>query len=96
METVKTFNELITPVQNQKNALVLVLAASRETDGVRVPITDAQKDAAMNAAKAVLQCVGADTEAQSCAMLFPDVELQEGEKLTLRVAATLERQSEKE
>ena len=43
----------------------------------------------MNAAKSVLQCVGAEVAANSTAWIIPAVELAEGETLALNVTGTL-------
>ena len=43
----------------------------------------------MNAAKSVLQCVGAEVAANSTALLIPAVELEENESLVLNVTAQL-------
>ncbi|MBR5757119.1 MAG: hypothetical protein IKX88_00795, partial [Thermoguttaceae bacterium] len=52
----------------KRDVVVITLGVSRE-DGER--ITDAQKNAAMEAAKSVLQIVGADVDANSTAVLAP-------------------------
>lgn len=91
METLREFSTVMASVGSQKDAVVIVLACSREADGERVPLVDAQKEAAMNAAKATLQCLGADVSACSTAFLFPAVELQENEALTLKVDAALQK-----
>lgn len=83
-------NEVITGIEEQKDVIVLVLAASRiDENGERLPIIDGQKETAMNAAKSVLQCVGADVAENSTALLIPAVELQDGETLKLSVLTTL-------
>lgn len=83
-------HEVIAGIESQKDVVVLILAASREDEnGNAVPITDAQKETAMNAAKSVLQCVGAEVAANSTAWTLPAVELAEGETLALNVLATL-------
>ena len=89
MEIVQEYNAVVTPLDGHKDAVVIVLACSREVDGERVAIVDAQKDAAMDAAKATLQCLGADVAACSTAFLVPQVVLGEDETLALDVAATL-------
>ena len=90
METIVTQNSVISGVESQKDVVVLILAASRTDEtGARVPITDAQKETAMNAAKSVLQCVGAEVAANSTALLIPAVELEENESLVLNVTAQL-------
>ena len=70
-ETIVTQNSVISGIESQKDVVVLILAASRTDEtGARVPITDAQKETAMNAAKAVLQCVGAEVAANSTAWIL--------------------------
>lgn len=89
-ETIVTQNSVISGIESQKDVVVLILAASREDEnGAPVPITDAQKETAMNAATSVLQCVGADVAANSTALLIPAVELEENESLVLNVTAQL-------
>lgn len=89
-QTIALQNEVITGIESQRDVIVLVLAASRiDENGERLPITDGQKETAMNAAKSVLQCVGADVTVNSSALLFPAVELQDGETLKLSVLTTL-------
>ena len=89
-ETIVTQNSVISGIESQKDVVVLILAASRTDEtGARVPITDAQKETAMNAAKSVLQCVGAEVAANSTALLIPAVELEENESLVLNVTAQL-------
>ena len=83
-------NEVIAGIESQKDVVVLILAASRRDENDEyVAITDAQKETAMNAAKSVLQCVGAEVAANSTAWILPAVELAEGESLVLNVTAQL-------
>ncbi len=67
--------EFTTLFDDAADVIVITIGAKR-TDGGHV--TDAQKDAAMNAAKSVLQMIGADVQANSSAIINP-LELQEGE-----------------
>jgi hypothetical protein len=71
---------------NASDVLVITLGV-RRTDGQHV--TDAQKDAAMDAAKSVLQIIGADVEANSTAILT-NAELNEGD--SIRVTTGVETQ----
>lgn len=90
MNEIAMTHEVIAGIESQKDVVVLILAASRTDEtGARVPITDAQKETAMNAAKSVLQCVGAEVAANSTSWILPAVELAEGETLALNVLATL-------
>lgn len=79
-----------TTINGARDVVVIVLAASREDEnGERLPITDGQKETAMNAAKAVLQCVGADVSVNSTAWVIPPVEQADDETICLEVAATV-------
>lgn len=89
MSVVHEYNSIVSSVDAQQDVVVLVLTASREVDGERVPIVSAQKDAAMNAAKSVLQCLDANVGAFSTALLVPAVELAEGETLGAKVDVKL-------
>ena len=92
MTVVREYNELITSVESQRDALVIILTASRADGEERLPITEAQKETAANAAKSVLEGVGADVGANSTAFVIPGEELADGQTLTLRVRATLNRE----
>ena len=77
-------------INGARDVVVIVLAASREDEnGDRVPITDGQKETAMNAAKSVLQCVGADVAANSTAWVIPPMEQADDETICLEVEATV-------
>ncbi len=81
---------VITGIESQKDVVVLILTASRtDENGDRAAITDAQKETAMNAAKSVLQVIGAEVDANSTAWIIPAVELGEGETLALNVSAQM-------
>lgn len=81
------FPDVVTRVDGARDVIVIVVAASREDDsGARVPITEAQKETAMNAAKSVLQCVGATVDANSTSFLLP-AEGEGSTKYTIRVDA---------
>lgn len=96
-ETIVTQNSVISGIESQKDVVVLILGASRTDEtGARVPITDAQKETAMNAAKSVLQCVGAEVTANSTAWILPAVKLAEGETLVLNVDVKLIRTDQQE
>lgn len=96
MNVVQEYNSIVSSVDAQQDVVVLVLTASREVEGERVPIVGAQKDAAMDAAKSVLQCLGADVGAFSAALLVPAAELQPGETLALNVDVKLIRTDQQE
>lgn len=70
---------------DKRDVIVIVIGVNR-TDGEHV--TDAQKDAAMNAAKSVLQVVGAYVAANSTALLNSSTDWQEGD--LLNVSATID------
>lgn len=89
METVREYPTQVTSVGAHKDALVLIVCASREVGGEFVPLVDAQIDAALAGARAALQCVGAEVEGVSTAFLIPSVELGEEETLTLQTSAVL-------
>ena len=96
MNVVQEYNSIVSSVDAQQDVVVLVLTASREVEGERVPIVASQKDAAMNAAKSVLQCLGADVGAFSSSLVVPAVELAEGETLALNVDVKLIRTDQQE
>ena len=60
--------DIINGIEDKRDVIVLVIAAKRN-DGEH--IVDAQKDAAMDAAKSVLQIVGAEVSASSTSILLP-------------------------
>ena len=72
--------ELIANFSEASDVLVISIGVKRN-DGQH--ITDGQKDAAMNAAKSVLQIIGAEVEANSTAILVP-ANLEEGETITVK------------
>ena len=77
-------------INGARDVVVIVLAASREDEnGDRVPITDGQKETAMNAAKSVLQCVGADVAANSTAWVIPPIEQADDENVVVEVSASV-------
>jgi len=77
-------------INRARDVVVIVLAASREDEnGDRVPITDGQKETAMNAAKSVLQCVGADVAANSTAWVIPSMEQADDENVVVEVSASV-------
>lgn len=96
MNVVQEYNSIVSSVDAQQDVVVLVLTASREVEGERVPIVAGQKDAAMDAAKSVLQCLGAEVGAFSTALLVPATELQPGELLALNVGVKLIRTDQQE
>ena len=77
----------------RRDVIVLMIGASR-ADGEH--ITDGQKDAAMNAAKSVLQVVGAEVDAVSTAFLLQDADVAEGDALYVRTTAELFKQTPEE
>lgn len=77
-------------INGARDVVVIVLAASREGEnGERLPITDGQKETAMNAAKSVLQCVGADVVADSTAWVIPSMEQADDENVVVDVSASV-------
>lgn len=90
-ETIQTFPEQVTGISGEKQAIVLVLLAHRtDGDGNAVPLTASQKEAARNAAQAALEITpGTEVFGTSTALLLPNVELAEGETLTLTIDAAV-------
>lgn len=90
-ETIQTFPEQVTGISGEKQAIILVLLAHREdADGNAVPLTASQKEAARNAAQAALEITpGTEVFGTSTALLLPNVELAEGETLTLTIDAAV-------
>ena len=90
-ETIQTFPEQVTGISGEKQAIVLVLLAHRtDGDGNPVALTASQKEAARNAAQAALEITpGTEVFGTSTALLLPNVELAEGETLTLTIDAAV-------
>lgn len=86
-ETVHEYPTQITGIGAEKQAIVIVLLAHREdSNGNLVPLAASQKEAARNAAQAALEITeGTEVLGTSTALLLPNVELAEGETLTLNV-----------
>ena len=83
--TEKKFN-LHASIEGKADFIVFVIAAN-PSNGEH--ITDAQKDAAMNAAKSVLQMCGADVVANSTAILVNADDITNDAELTFDAACTL-------
>lgn len=81
----------VTGINGEKQAIVLVLAAHRTNEqGETVALTPSQASAALSNAKATLEITeGTEVLGTSTAVLLPNVELNEGETLTLTVDATI-------
>ena len=90
-ETVHEYPTQITGIGAEKQAIVIVLLAHREdSEGNLVPLAASQKEAARNAAQAALEITeGTEVLGTSTALLLPNVELQDGETLTLNVDTTV-------
>lgn len=90
-ETIQTFPEQVTGISDEKQAIVLVLLAHRtDGDGNAVALTASQKEAARNAAQSALEITpGTEVFGTSTALLLPNVELAEGETLTLTIDAAV-------
>lgn len=90
-ETIQTFPEQVTGISGEKQAIVLVLLAHRtDGDGNAVALTASQKEAARNAAQSALEITpGTEVFGTSTALLLPNVELAEGETLTLTIDAAV-------
>lgn len=90
-ETIHEYPTQITGIGAEKQAIVIVLLAHREdSEGNLVPLAASQKEAARNAAQAALEITeGTEVLGTSTALLLPNVELQDGETLTLNVETTV-------
>jgi prolyl-tRNA editing enzyme YbaK/EbsC (Cys-tRNA(Pro) deacylase) len=96
MEVVHELNPLITSIEGNQDVVVIVLTATRDLNGQSASIVGAQKDAAMYAAKSVLQVLGIEVGALSSSLVVPAVELAEGETLALNVDVKLIRTDQQE
>ena len=90
-ETIQSYPTQITGINDEKQAIVLVLLAHRiDENGNSVTLTASQKEAARNAAQAALEITeGTEVLGTSTALLLPNVELAEGETLTLNIDTTV-------
>ena len=90
-ETIATFPAQIAGIDQQRQAVVIILLAHREDqDGTILPLAVSQKEAARNAAQAALEITpGTEVLGTSTALLLPNVELAEGETLTLTIDAAV-------
>ena len=97
-ETVATFPSQIAGINGERQAVVLVLLAHREDENGRIlELTASQKEAARNAAQAALEITpGTEVLGTSTALLLPNVELEEGETLTLTLDASVVRSTVEE
>lgn len=94
-ETVHEYPTQVTGIGGEKQAIVIILLAHREdSNGNIVQLTASQKEAARNAAQAALEITeGTEVLGTSTALLLPNVELAEGETLTLNVETTVVKSS---
>ena len=90
-ETIATFPAQIAGIDQQRQAVVIILLAHREDqDGTILPLAVSQKEAARNAAQAALEITpGTEVLGTSTALLLPHVELAEGESLSLSIDAAV-------
>lgn len=90
-ETIQTYPSQITGISGERQAIVLVLLAHREDENGNIQqLTASQKEAARNAAQAALEITpGTEVLGTSTALLLPEVELAEGETLTLTIDASV-------
>lgn len=97
-ETVATFPSQIAGINGEKQAVILVLLAHREDENGRIlELTASQKEAARNAAQAALEITpGTEVLGTSTALLLPNVQLEEGETLTLTLDASVVRSTVEE
>lgn len=73
--------------EDKADVLVLVIAARRD-DG---HVTEAQKESALNAAKSVLEVVGAEVVGNSTAILLQDDQFIDGDVLQFEADCTVSR-----
>lgn len=90
-ETITTFPSQVTGINDERQAIVIVLLAHREdANGNIVQLTASQKEAARNAAQSALEITdGTEVLGTSTALLLPTVELAENETLTLTIDASV-------
>ena len=90
-ETIQSYPTQITGINDERQAIVLVLLAHRiDENGNSVTLTASQKEAARNAAQAALEITeGTEVLGTSTALLLPNVEIAEGETLTLNIDTTV-------
>lgn len=90
-ETIATYPQQITNINNERQCVVITLLAYRTDDeGNRVALTKSQVESARNAAAAALEILdGTEVESTSTPILLPDATLAEGETMTLTVDASI-------
>lgn len=90
---IQSYSPAISVVDRETDAiLAIVLAASRTEGGERLELTPSQKEMAMNAAKAALEIIpGTIVAASSTSFVLPTPTLNDGESLTLKIGAELEK-----
>lgn len=88
-EIIETLPTQIAGIDNEKQVIILVIGAHRvNANGETVKLTASQASAALANAKASLEIVdGTEVVGTSTALILPDVELQDGESLTLKLDA---------
>ena len=86
-EIIETLPTQIAGIDNEKQVIILVIGAHRvNANGETVKLTASQASAALANAKASLEIVdGTEVVGTSTALILPDVELQDGESLTLKL-----------
>lgn len=86
-EIIETLPTQIAGIDNEKQVIILVIGAHRvNANGETVKLTASQASAALANAKASLEIVdGTEVVGTSTALILPDVELQDGESLTLKI-----------
>lgn len=96
-EILKTYPALTSLVDSGKSVIVIVLAANRTNEaGEVVALTPAQKDAALNGAKSVLEVVGAEVVGNASSLLIPSGDVGEDENRRLTIKVELEKVSSNE
>lgn len=86
-EPIVKFPQQITNISSEKQVILLTILAHRvNEDGEIVPLTKSQINAALANAEASLEVLdGTEVLGTSTAILLPDVDLEEGETMTLTV-----------
>lgn len=90
-EVIATLPRQITGIDKEKQVIILIMAAHREdADGNPVQLAKSQANAALANAKATLEITeGTEVLGTSTGLLLPDVELNDGETLTLTIDAQI-------
>lgn len=93
-EIIATLPQQVAGIDNEKQVIILILAAHRENENEEsVPLTKSQAEAALANAKATLEITeGSEVLGTSTGLILPNVELKENESLTLTIDAHIVKQ----